>query len=215
MAWTAGTMFWLIRAVLALFPALALRFPLKMWAGIGALIVASAYLAISGSAVAAVRSSIMVAIVFAALILNRPALSQRNLAIAALLILAAMPQSLTDAGFQMSFAATAALIAYFEARPPVPRLSSLPALIALPAMFVYADAVTTLLAGAAVDPFSAYHFHRISVYSVLGNLAAMPAVSFIVMPMVMLGSWRCRRTGGRAAADHEAGHRGCWRSARR
>ncbi len=186
MALTAGTMFWLIRAVLALFPALALRFPLKMWAGIGALIVASAYLAISGSAVAAVRSYIMVAIVFAAIILNRPALSQRNLAIAALLILAAMPQSLTDAGFQMSFAATAALIAYFEARPPVPRLSSLPALIALPAMFVYADAVTTLLAGAAVDPFSAYHFHRISVYSVLGNLAAMPAVSFIVMPMVML-----------------------------
>ena len=65
MALTAGTMFWLIRAVLALFPSLALRFPLKIWAGIGALAVATAYLAISGSAVAAVRSYIMVAIVFA------------------------------------------------------------------------------------------------------------------------------------------------------
>ena len=186
MALTAGTMFWLIRAVLALFPALALRFPLKMWAGIGALAVATAYLAISGSAVAAVRSYIMVAIVFAAIILNRPALSQRNLAIAALLILAAMPQSLTDAGFQMSFAATAALIAYFESRPALPRHSTWPAFIALPVMFVAVDAMTTLLAGAAVDPFSAYHFHRIALYSVLGNLAAMPAVSFIVMPMVML-----------------------------
>ena len=186
MALTAGTVFWLIRAVLALFPALALRFPLKMWAGIGALIVATAYLAISGSAVAAVRSYIMVAIVFAAIILNRPALSQRNLAIAALLILVSMPQSLTDAGFQMSFAATAALIAYFESRPPVRPPSSWPAFIALPAMFVFADLITTLLAGAAVDPFSAYHFHRIAIYSVLGNLAAMPAVTFIIMPMVML-----------------------------
>jgi len=186
MALTAGTMFWLIRAVLALFPALALRFPLKMWAGIGALIVATMYLAISGSAVAAVRSYIMVAIVFSAIILNRPALSQRNLAIAALLILIAMPQSLTDAGFQMSFAATAALIAYFESRAPLPRLSTWPAFIVWPVMFVVADAVTTLVAGAAVDPFSAYHFHRIASYSVLGNLAAMPAVSFIVMPMVML-----------------------------
>jgi competence protein ComEC len=186
MALTAGTMFWLIRAVLAFFPALALRFPLKMWAGIGALLVATAYLAISGSAVAAVRSYIMVAIVFAAIILNRPALSQRNLAIAALLILAAMPQSVTDAGFQMSFAATAALIAYFESRSPLPRLSSWPAFIALPVTFVIADAMTTLLAGAAVDPFSAYHFHRIALYSVLGNLLAMPAVSFVVMPMVML-----------------------------
>ncbi len=135
---------------------------------------------------AAVRSYIMVAIVFAAIILNRPALSQRNLAIAALLILIVMPQSLTDAGFQMSFAATAALIAYFESRAPVRRLSSWPAFIALPVTFLFADVVTTLLAGAAVDPFSAYHFHRIAVYSVLGNLAAMPAVSFIVMPMVML-----------------------------
>lgn len=186
MALTAGVMFWLIRAVLALFPALALRFPLKMWAGIGALIVATAYLAISGSAVAAVRSYIMVAIVFAAIILNRPALSQRNLAIAALLILIAMPQSLTDAGFQMSFAATAALVAYFESRPPVPRLSSWPAYIALPVGFVIADAVTTLVAGAAVDPFSAYQFHRIAIYSVLGNLAAMPPVTFVVMPMALL-----------------------------
>lgn len=186
MALTAGVMFWLIRAVLALFPSLALRFPLKIWASIGALIVASAYLAISGSAVAAVRSYIMVAIVFAAIILNRPAISQRNLAIAALLILAAMPQNLTDAGFQMSFAATAALIAYFESRPKLRRPNSWPAFIAVPIMFVYADALTTLMASAAVDPLSAFHFHRISAYSVLGNLIAMPAVSFVVMPMALL-----------------------------
>lgn len=186
MALTAGTMFWLIRAVLALFPALALRFPLKVWAGIGALIVATLYLAISGSAVAAVRSYIMVVIMFAAIILNRPALSQRNLAAAALLILIAMPQSLTDAGFQMSFAATAALIAYFESRAPMRHPSAWPAFIALPVMFVVADVVTTLVAGAAVDPFSAYHFHRIAIYSVLGNLAALPPVSFVVMPMALL-----------------------------
>ena len=53
----------------------------------------------------------MIAIVFLAIMLSRPALSLRNVAFAALIILAAMPESLLDPSFQMSFAATAALIA--------------------------------------------------------------------------------------------------------
>ncbi len=116
MALTAGSAYWLIRAALALFPALALRFPIKAWAAVAALLVASGYLVISGAAVTAVRSYIMIAIMFAAIILNRPALSLRNVAFSALVILAVSPESLMDAGFQMSYAATAALIAYFEAR---------------------------------------------------------------------------------------------------
>ncbi len=186
MAVTAGAMFWLIRALLALFPAIALRFPIKIWAAIGALLVASAYLAISGAAVTAVRSYIMVAIVFMAVIFNRPAISQRNLAIAALLILTVMPQSLMDAGFQMSFAATAALIAFYEARPAFRLFEGWPVLLAAPLLFLVDVATTTLLASSAVDPFAAYHFHRIAIYSVLGNILAIPIVTFAVMPMVLL-----------------------------
>ncbi len=186
MALTAGAMFWLIRAVLALFPGIALRFPIKVWAAIGALAIASLYLAVSGAAVTAVRAYIMVAIIFIAVILNRPALSLRNLAIAALLILAAMPQSLIDAGFQMSFAATAALIAFYEVRFGYRFLEGWPALVALPLLFLAEVLTTTVLASLAVDPFAAYHFNRIALYSVLGNLLAMPIVAFAIMPMVLL-----------------------------
>lgn len=187
MALTAGTAFWLIRALLAAFPALALAFPIKVWAAVAALGVASLYLTISGSSVAAVRSYIMMAIVFAAVILNRPALSLRNLAISAMAILAVMPESLADPGFQMSFAATAALIAIYEERlghlgPP----DNWPWLLAVPARALIGVVLTSLAASLAVDPIGAYHFHRIPIYSILGNALAMPAVSVVVMPMALL-----------------------------
>jgi competence protein ComEC len=186
MALTAGSMFWLIRALLALFPSIALRFPIRIWAAIGALVIASIYLAISGAAVSAVRAYIMVSIIFIAVMLSRPAISLRNLAIAALLILAAMPQSVVDVSFQMSFAATAALIAFYECRSSRRVFEHWPAFAALPLLFLSDIAMTTLLASLAVDPFAAYHFHRLAVYSVLGNILAMPVVGFLVMPMVIL-----------------------------
>jgi competence protein ComEC len=187
MALTAGSAFWLIRAVLALFPGLALTFPIKIWAALAALVVATVYLMISGSDVTAVRSYIMIAIMFAAIALNRPALSLRNLAFSAFIILAVTPESLLDASFQMSFAATAALVAIYESRlhqlgPP----RSWPWPLALPARLLIGDVITSLAAGFAVDPIGAYHFHRIATYSVLGNMLAMPAISIIVMPMALL-----------------------------
>lgn len=44
-------MFWLVRALLALVPGLALRYPIKKWAAASALAAASFYLVLSGAAV--------------------------------------------------------------------------------------------------------------------------------------------------------------------
>jgi competence protein ComEC len=187
MALTAGSAFWLIRAVLAAFPGLALAFPIKIWAAAAALFVATAYLTISGGDVAAVRSYLMIAIMFGAMIVNRPAFSLRNLAISAFLILAVTPESLVDPGFQMSFAATAALVAIYEdGLPHFGPPASWPRIIAVPVGLLLGAAVTSLAAGLAVDPIGAYHFHRIATYSMLGNILAMPAISVIVMPMALL-----------------------------
>ena len=60
---------------------------------------------ISGAAFATVRSAIMISIMFFAVLLDRPALALRNVVLAATLILVLFPESLFDAGFQMSFAA--------------------------------------------------------------------------------------------------------------
>jgi competence protein ComEC len=186
MALMAGSLFWLIRALFALVPAIALRYPIKVWAAVGALIIAAAYLALSGAAVTAIRAFIMVTIAFLAIILHRPAISLRNLAIAALLILMVMPQSILEAGFQMSFAATAALIAFYERRKPKTRFEGWPPLIALPLIFLIEISLTTLFASLAVDPLAAYHFHRVAIYSVIGNLLAIPVVTLVIMPLVLV-----------------------------
>jgi competence protein ComEC len=153
---------------------------------VAALGVATGYLVISGAAVSAVRSYIMIAVIFGAIILNRPVLSLRNVAFSALIILALWPESLLHAGFQMSFAATAGLIAFYEMRPPLRGPAFLPRAVALPMMLVFEAAMTALIASTAVDPIGAYQFHRIAVYSVLGNVLASPFITLIVMPMALL-----------------------------
>jgi hypothetical protein len=53
----AGTVFWLVRALLALSPGLALRFPIKKWAAAGALLAAAFYLGLlTGSPLGRTRS---------------------------------------------------------------------------------------------------------------------------------------------------------------
>src|SRR4030081_2466113 len=42
-------------------------------------------------------------------------------------------------------------------------------------------------AGLATPPHAAFHFHRVTPYGVLANLAAMPVVSAVVMPAGLLG----------------------------
>jgi competence protein ComEC len=42
-------------------------------------------------------------------------------------------------------------------------------------------------AGLATTPYAAFHFHRVTPYGVLANLAAMPVVSAVVMPAGLLG----------------------------
>ena len=133
-----------------------------------------AYLALSGAAVAAVRSFIMITIIFTAVILNRPAFSQRNSCYRGVAhSRSSMPQSLIDAGFQMSFAATRGIDRLLRSpRPALQHVQRLGrAVYALPLlMFIVAAAMTTFFASLAVDPFAAYHFHRIALYSMLGNV---------------------------------------------
>jgi len=189
MSLVAGTVFWFLRWLLALFPSIALRFSVRALAGGSALVCVTVYLALSGASIAAVRSYLMIAVVFLAILLNRQALSLRNVALAGLVILIVLPDSLIDISFQMSFAATAALIAgyerfgrylHFEAKSVRERLTWQPVYI------VGGVLVTTATAGLAVEPFSAYHFHNLTVYSALGNLLGGPPVDLLTMPAMIV-----------------------------
>ncbi len=187
----AGTVFWLVRALLALMPALALRYPIKKWAAAAALAAATFYLALSGAAVPTVRSWIMMSIVLIAVMLDRPALTMRNVALAALAILIVAPESLFDPSFEMSFAAVVALVALYEwlaarSRERLGDVSLVWGTLRKGWALISGAAVTTLVAGTAIAPFAIYHFHRMTHYGLIANLIAAPLVSLLIMPMAVL-----------------------------
>jgi competence protein ComEC len=113
MALVAAIVLVTLRSGLAAFPLFASRRPVKKYAAAGALAAITGYIVISGQEVAAVRSFIMFAVMLVAVLFDRAALTMRNLAISALLILAVAPHEITGPSFQMSFGATAALIAAY------------------------------------------------------------------------------------------------------
>ncbi len=190
MAVVAGIVFFFIRAGLALIPSLASRYPIKKWAAFGALIAAAFYLLLSGAEVATQRSFIMIAIVLAGVMLDRPAITFRTLTVAAFGVLLLAPESVVHPSFQMSFAATLALIAAYQHGLPwrADADSSLGARVALWGGREIAGLIlASLVAGLATTPYAAYHFHRLAPYGVIANLLAMPVVSAWVMPMGILG----------------------------
>ncbi len=175
--------FAIIRYGLSLVPWLALNWPLKKIAAWAALVAGGAYLAISGFDVPAQRAYVMTACVLVAVLLDRPALSMRSVALAGLIVLVVAPESLMMAGFQMSFAATVALIATFEAlrgqawwqaTQTEPRWR-----LVKP---VLAATMTSLAAGMATAPIAAFHFNAMYQYGLLANLLAAPAMGMVVMP---------------------------------
>jgi competence protein ComEC len=190
MAIMAGSVYFFLRLLLAAIPAIALRYPIKKWAALGAAVAALAYLMISGMSFATIRAFIMILVMLLAVLLDRPALSLRNVAIAALAILVVVPESLFNVGFQMSFAAVVALVAAYEAwndrrriRPQVP--SSWNGPLRSFALFMAGIVATTIVASVAVAPFAAYHFHQSQQLAVLANLIAVPVCNFIVMPAAL------------------------------
>ncbi|HSF92131.1 MAG TPA: ComEC/Rec2 family competence protein, partial [Paracoccaceae bacterium] len=180
-----GFVFGLLRLILV---PLALWFPVKKWAAVAALLAGLGYLTLSGATVATQRAFIMTAVVFLAIILDRPALTLRSVALAATLILIVRPESLVEAGFQMSFAATTALVSVFEGL----RSSGLWRKITKNRWRItkgfLALTTTTLVAGTATAPFSAIHFNQISNYGFAANLLAVPAMSLAIMPAAVIAA---------------------------
>jgi competence protein ComEC len=191
MAVVAGVVFFVLRALLALIPGLANRAPIKKWAAFAALLVTAFYLVLSGAEVATQRSFIMIAIVLIGVILDRPILTLRTVTIAALVVLLFAPEAVVHPSFQMSFAATLALIAGYERGIPWARAGVDTPLGARAALWGVREIISlilaSLVAGLATTPYAAYHFHRLAPYGVLANLLAMPIVSGWVMPMGILG----------------------------
>lgn len=191
MVLAAGTFLIGARTMLSLIPGLAHRFPIKKLAAAGALIMVFSYILISGGAVSAVRSWIMISIMLVAVFFDRPSISLRNVALSAIVILVITPSAVTGPGFQMSFAATLALVAgyaHWRERPgrdvPAGNRRTGP-LVAIGGFFA-GLLLSSFIGGLSTMIYSAGHFHRLAAYGLIGNVLAMPVISILVMPFALL-----------------------------
>ena len=195
MALVAATVMFMLRAGAALFPGFASRVPVKKYAATAALVFCTLYLFLSGTDVAAQRSYIMLAVMLAALLFDRAALTMRNVAIAALIIIVLSPHEVVGPSFQMSFAATAALVAGYAAwsewrrervREKVQGGSLAYRAGRMAISLIVGMAATSLVAGTATALYGIWHFQRTTPLALPANLAAMPFVSGVAMPAAVL-----------------------------
>ncbi|KQI68598.1 competence protein [Loktanella sp. 3ANDIMAR09] len=173
--------FLVVRVGVSCWPAFALRVPVKKVAAVAALLSGAAYLALSGGSVATQRAFIMVSVMLLAVLLDRRALTLRAVALAATIVLVLRPDALTGPGFQMSFAATTALVVVFRllrGRQFGPRWMR----------GIVGVVISSAVAGLATAPIAAAHFNQVPHYGLLANLASVPLMGAIIMPAAVLAA---------------------------
>ncbi|WP_411820386.1 ComEC/Rec2 family competence protein [Hyphococcus formosus] len=186
MGLATGLVFFVVRGALAGIGPIALRYPIKKWAAVTALLSGAFYLVLSGGGWSARRAFIMAAIMFIAILVDRRALSLRNVSVAAMIILLTTPEALFHPGFQMSFAAVTGLIATYEWLASRATPDQRFGFIARLRRYLIALAATDIIAAIATAPYALYHFNRVALYSLPANMAAMPLMGFWIVPTALV-----------------------------
>jgi competence protein ComEC len=186
----SGFAFFAFRIGIAAWPWLALRVPGKKLAAVAALLAVAGYLVLSGAHPPARRAAITASVAFLAILVDRRAVSLHSLAVAALVILVMEPEVVVQPGFEMSFCATASLVALAEIWPPrrdVGEDFAWPLRMARKlGSWLLAMAAVSFVAGAATGPFAIQHFNRVANYGVFANLTADFVASAVLMPTLAL-----------------------------
>ncbi len=187
MVLVGGMVFFLIRFVWPFIEPLALRIPSVQAAAFGAIVACTLYFAISGMEVATQRAFIIALIGFGAKLFDRPALSLRSLAVALAVVVLLQPEAVVTPGFQMSFAASGALIALYEIWPKMDRPDR-PGVVSRFRGWIIGAAATSLVASLATMPFALHHFDRAALFSVLANIASTPVISLWTTPAAAMAA---------------------------
>ncbi len=138
-----------------------------------AIVLVFGYAYLTGMRPSALRAAVMVSMAFGALLFDRERDLPIAVSLAALVTLAFNPLLLFRPGFQLSYAATLALIYIHR---PLDRLLSgtcIPSFLRSPLAVI-------LAAQWGVLPLSVYYFHHLPAGAVLFNLLLMPMVAFII-----------------------------------
>ena len=173
----------------AVFPVTASRLPMHKMCAVLGLIAGAAYVFASGMPISAIRAFLMASLVIAALLLDRLALTVRNVALACIVILLFNPLAVLTASFQLSFAATLGLVLWYEttARMSADRKTRL-AIWPWPFRYITALILTSLIAGLATWPFAAQHFGGVTIWGIAANILGIPLTGLWIMPAGLIAA---------------------------
>jgi competence protein ComEC len=174
--------FWLVRRLLASWPRLALTHNIRLYAAVIGLAVVPLYALVAGAGVSVIRAALMVSFFLLAVVAGRLGGALRAWALALIAMCLLWPESALTAGFQLSFAATLALI-----------LGNSAGLLSGHGILghVRQIAVSSLLAGLGTLPLVAYIFGQVSLVSLPANLIAVPLMGGLGtwLSLIILALW--------------------------
>lgn len=164
---------WLMSGLYRLCPWLGLRLPLPSATSWMAMISASLYAGFAGFALPTVRTALMIAVLMACRLLGRHCTVTHAVALSMAVILLLDPIGILAPGFWLSFGGVLLLIAF------MPRQGN----EGLLGPFLRAQWVASI----GLMPLSLGFFGQTTVLGPLVNLAAIPWISLVVVPLALLG----------------------------
>ena len=150
-----------------------LLLPAMETAAIAGFCAALFYAALAGFAIPTQRALIMVATVMIAVLIRRPVAPSYVLAFSLLLVLIWDPFAVLSAGFWLSFSAVAIILFTCQNRFPTPRWQWLK--------------IHTLIAF-GLTPLLLLFFMQTSLIAPIANIIAVPFISLIIVPLLLLAS---------------------------
>ncbi len=136
------------------------------------LLMATAYLFVSGGAIPTQRAWIMVVTAIAFLMIQRRFQPLSAIAMAVLLILLWDSRTVLHAGFWLSFSAVLIIVWGLSLAKEASKLGK----------FIYIQ----FLLGIVLLPVLAWHYHEVPIYSIAANLIAVPFITLIGLPLLFL-----------------------------
>jgi competence protein ComEC len=173
----AGFFFWLVSRFT---PAIIINvIPSSQLAALTALIFALIYALLAGFAIPTQRAMLMLLVVLGGILLKRPIRPGNSLSLALIVVLLIDPVAVLSPGFWFSFLAVAVIAYSFSGRLHGTESSWL--------SVVYQWGRLQWVIALALFPVSLFLFQQSSIVAPLVNLILVPWVSFLVVPVVLLG----------------------------
>ncbi|MCW8955696.1 MAG: DNA internalization-related competence protein ComEC/Rec2 [Gammaproteobacteria bacterium] len=168
----AGFIFWLVRQFSLGF--LIQRISRDKLAALISIVAALSYALLAGFAIPTQRALIMLLVILGGILLGRQLRPGNSLALALIAVLLADPRSALSPGFWFSFMAVAVITYSFSGR------------LARSSILSQWGRLQWVIA-VALFPVSLFLFQQASLIAPLANLLLVPWVSFLVVPLVLLG----------------------------